>query len=121
MATYKTKKQQRIRRHMRLRKILSGTAQRPRLAVNLSSKHIYAQFIDDDSGKTLASVSSVAEEFRKMSAKTNLDGAKHLGKLAAEKAVAAGIKSIVFDRGGYKYHGRVKAFADAARSGGLQF
>ncbi|HBC85521.1 MAG TPA: 50S ribosomal protein L18 [Lentisphaeria bacterium] len=121
MSTYKTKKEQRMRRHNRLRKILSGTAQKPRLAVNFSSKHIYAQLIDDDSGKTIVSASSLCEEFRKTNAKTNLEGAKQLGKLAADKAVAAGIKSIVFDRGGYKYHGRVKAFADAARSGGLQF
>lgn len=106
---------------MRLRKALAGTAQRPRLALNLTSKHIYAQFIDDDSGKTLASVSTLSQEFRNLKAKPNLDGAKQLGKIAAEKAVAAGIKSIVFDRGGYKYHGRVKALADAVRSGGLQF
>jgi large subunit ribosomal protein L18 len=121
MSTYKTKKEQRIRRHMRLRKILAGTAQRPRLALNLTSKHIYAQFIDDDSGKTIVSASTLSKEFRDLKAKPNMDGAKQLGKIAAEKAVAAGIKSIVFDRGGYKYHGRVKALADAARSGGLQF
>ena len=106
---------------MRLRKTLSGTAQRPRLALNLTSKHIYAQFIDDDSGKTLVSASTLSQEFRNLKAKPNLEGAKQLGRIAAEKAVVAGIKSIVFDRGGYKYHGRVKALADAARSGGLQF
>ena len=106
---------------MRLRKALSGTSLRPRLSLNLTSKHIYAQFIDDDSGKTIVTVSTLCKEFRDMKAKPNMDGAKQLGTIAAEKAAAAGIKSIVFDRGGYKYHGRVKALADAARSGGLQF
>ncbi len=121
MSTYKTKKLKLKRRHMRLRKTLSGTAQKPRLALSLSSKHMYAQFIDDDSGKTLASASTMSEEFRKLNAKPNLEGAKQLGRMAAEKAVALGIKTIVFDRGGFKYHGRVKALADAARSVGLQF
>ena len=121
MSTYKTKKKQRVRRHNRLRQILSGTAQKPRLSVNFTSKHIYAQLIDDDSGQTLAAVSSMSPEFKKLNAKANLEGAKQLGKTVAEKAVAAGIKTIVFDRGGFKYHGRVKALADAARSVGLQF
>ncbi len=121
MSTYKTKNEKLKRRHKRLRQIVSGTAQRPRLSLSLSSKHMYAQFIDDESGKTLAAVSTTCEEFRKFKLKSNLAGATQLGKIAAEKAVAAGIKSIVFDRGGFKYHGRVKALADAARSGGLQF
>ncbi|MFA6567437.1 MAG: 50S ribosomal protein L18 [Victivallales bacterium] len=121
MSTYKTKKDQRVRRHNRLRQNLSGTAQKPRLSVSITSKHIYAQLIDDDSGKTLASASSISPEFKKLNAKPNLEGAKQIGKTIAEKAVAAEIKTIVFDRGGFKYHGRVRALADAARSVGLQF
>jgi large subunit ribosomal protein L18 len=121
MATYKTKKAKRVRRHDRLRQRLTGTAARPRLAISFTSKHIYAQIIDDENGKTVASASSMSPDFKTLKAKSNLDGAVKLGKVVAEKAVAVGIKGIVFDRGGFKYHGRVKAFADAARSGGLQF
>jgi large subunit ribosomal protein L18 len=121
MSKYKTKKEQLVRRHNRLRQNLSGTAQKPRLSVSFTSKHIYAQLIDDDSGKTLAAATSLSPEFKKLNAKPNVEGAKQLGKAIAEKAVATGIKCIVFDRGGFKYHGRVKALADAARSVGLQF
>jgi large subunit ribosomal protein L18 len=112
----------RKRVHARVRTRVSGTPERPRLAVYRSLDHIYAQVIDDHSGKTLASASSVDSE-----TKTNLKGggnvaaAKVIGKAVAERAKAAGISKVVFDRGGYKYHGRVKALADAAREAGLQF
>jgi large subunit ribosomal protein L18 len=110
----------RVRIHKRIRQRLSGTAERPRLAVFRSVKHIYAQVIDDHKGKTLVSASS---NEKNAAAKTggNLVGAKEIGKLIAERATAEGIKSVVFDRGGYLYHGRVKALADAARAAGLEF
>ncbi|HUI80332.1 MAG TPA: 50S ribosomal protein L18 [Bryobacteraceae bacterium] len=109
----------RNRIHRRIRRKLSGTAERPRLAVYRSVAHIYAQVIDDGEGKTLVSASSVDK-----GAKTNggnLAAAKAIGKLVAERAKEKGIKTVVFDRGGYLYHGRVKALADAARAAGLEF
>ena len=112
----KTKKEYRIRRHNRLRKKVSGTAECPRMAVNLSIKHIYVQFIDDTTGRTVASMSTLDKSF---SGKANIEGATAIGKVAAERAVSAGITKAVFDRGGFRYHGRVKAIADAAREGGL--
>ena len=118
MARYKTKKEQRARRHMRLRRTVSGTAECPRLAVCATSKHFYAQFIDDEAGRTLAAVSSLDKGF---DGKANVDGAKKLGGLAAAKAAEAKIKKVVFDRGGFQYHGKVKAFADAVREGGVEF
>lgn len=121
MSNYKTKKEQRDRRHKRLRRKVAGTAECPRLSVCCTSKHFYAQFIDDENATTLASVSSLDENFVKEGHKANIQGAEQLGKLAAEKAVAAKIKKAVFDRGGFKFHGKIKAFADSVRSGGIAF
>jgi large subunit ribosomal protein L18 len=113
------KNEVRNRIHTRIRRKLSGTTERPRLAIFRSVAHIYAQVIDDTAGKTLVSASSVDK-----GAKTNggnVKAAKAIGKLVAERAKEKGIKSVVFDRGGYHYHGRVKALADAAREAGLEF
>ena len=110
----------RIKRHARLRLKLSGTAARPRLAVYRSISQIYAQLIDDAAGKTLASASSMESGLRS-SKGTKTDDAKQVGKLLAERARAAGVKQAVFDRGGFRYHGRVRALADAAREAGLDF
>jgi large subunit ribosomal protein L18 len=113
------KKEIRNRIHKRIRRKLSGTAARPRLAVFRSVAHIYAQVIDDVAGATVVSASTVDK-----TAKTkggNVAAAKAIGKLVAERAREKGIKSVVFDRGGYQYHGRVKALADAARAAGLEF
>lgn len=109
----------RIRRHKRVRKNISGTAERPRLNVFRSAKHIYAQIIDDVKGVTLVSASSMDKDFTGNGG--NIEGAKAVGMKVAEKAVAAGIKAVVFDRGGYVYHGRVAALAEGAREGGLEF
>ncbi len=113
------KKAARIRRHQRVRKNISGTAERPRLNVFRSAKHIYAQIIDDVKGATLVAASSMDKDFEGYGG--NVDGAKAVGKKIAEKAAAAGIKEVVFDRGGYVYHGRVAALAEGAREGGLEF
>ncbi len=109
----------RIKRHQRVRKNISGTAERPRLNVFRSLNHIYAQIIDDTKGVTLVSASSMDKGFEGKGA--NIDAAKAVGKAVAEKALAAGIKTVVFDRGGYVYHGRVAALAEGAREGGLEF
>ena len=109
----------RIKRHMRVRKNISGTAQRPRLNVFRSLNNIYAQIIDDVEGKTLVSASSMDKDFEGYGG--NIEAAKAVGKAVAEKALAAGIKQVVFDRGGYVYHGRVAALAEGAREGGLEF
>jgi large subunit ribosomal protein L18 len=104
------------------RKIKLAARGRKRLTVFRSSKHIYAQLVDDDKGVTLAAASSLEKPLREGSVKgTNVDAAKAVGKLIAERATEKGIKEVVFDRGGYLYHGRVKALADAAREGGLNF
>jgi large subunit ribosomal protein L18 len=111
------------RRRARVRRTLKARAAgRPRLSIHRSSKHIYAQIIDDTDGKTIASASSLEKDL-KTSLKTGADkaAAAAIGKLVAERAVKAGVKDVVFDRGGYIYHGRVKALADAAREGGLSF
>ena len=108
----------RRRIHTRIRKKLSGTAARPRLAVFRSIKHIYVQVIDDRTGTTLVSASSAEKGGANGG---NVDGAKAIGKIVAERAKEKGISSVVFDRGGFLYHGRVKALADAAREAGLQF
>ena len=113
-----TTRQSRARRHKRVRKHVSGTAERPRLVVFRSNRGIGAQLVDDDAGKTLAAASWLDMRDAK-GAKT--EQAAEVGKLLAQKAKAAGVKTVVFDRGGYLYHGRVKALADAARKGGLQF
>ena len=111
------------KRRWRIRKKVNGTAARPRLSVRFTTKHIYAQAIDDDAGRTLVFLGTLAPELRKQKLAANLAGAKALGVAfaAAAKAKAAGIASVVFDRSGALYHGKVKVFADAAREGGLQF
>lgn len=106
--------------HDRLRRKVRGTSQRPRLSVFRSLHHIYAQVIDDTAGRTLASASSNEKE-AKLGEGGNLQGAKVVGKLVAHRAQDHGVKQVVFDRGGYLYHGRVKALADAAREGGMEF
>jgi large subunit ribosomal protein L18 len=112
----------RQRIHERVRKKVEGTPERPRLCVYRSLEHIYAQVIDDRSGKTLVSASSLDGETKKnLKGGGNIAAAKVIGKTVAERAKAAGVSKVVFDRGGYKYHGRVKALADAAREAGLQF
>ncbi len=110
----------RTRRHARVRKKISGTTECPRLNVYRSLKHIYAQIIDDTTGTTLVSASTLDESL-KANYGGNKDAARAVGKLVAEKAVAAGIKDVVFDRGGYIYHGRVMELAEGAREGGLNF
>ena len=115
------RKSQRMRRHTRIRKKVSGTAERPRFCVSITTNHIYCQFIDDVTGRTLANTSSLSNEFKAENARPNMDGAALLGKLAAEAAKAANVTEVVFDRSGYKYHGRIKAIAEAARANGLKF
>jgi large subunit ribosomal protein L18 len=109
----------RRRRHDRVRKSVSGNAARPRLAVFRSNRYIYAQVIDDDAGRTLAAASSQEKKLRDKTLST--DTAAEVGKLIAARAEEAGVEAVVFDRGGFPYHGRVKALADAAREGGLKF
>jgi large subunit ribosomal protein L18 len=110
------------RRKYSIRGTLAGSSERPRLSVFRSDKHIYAQLIDDMDGKTLAAASSALEEVRgDLKNGGNIAAAKLVGKAIAERAKAAGVTKVAFDRGGRKYHGRVKALADAAREGGLQF
>lgn len=109
------------KRRWRIRKKVQGTAARPRLCVRFTTKHIYAQAIDDDKGATLVFLGTLDAELRKQKLAANLAGAKALGVAFASKAKAAGIESVVFDRAGAPYHGKVKIFADAAREGGLQF
>ena len=110
---------QRLRRHKRVRAKIAGTPERPRLNVFRSASNIYAQIIDDVAGKTLVSASSLEKSFECDGTKT--DAAKKVGMILAERAKAAGIETVVFDRGGYVYHGRVQALAEGAREGGLQF
>ena len=109
----------RVRRHNRVRKHVRGEAERPRLAVHRSNKHIVAQVIDDRAGRTLAAASSLEAGLR--SGSGNKESAKKVGALVAERAKAAGVSKVVFDRGGFLYHGRVAALADAAREAGLEF
>jgi large subunit ribosomal protein L18 len=112
----------RIKRHLRIRKKVKGTPEKPRLAVFKSEKHIYAQIIDDTKGHTLVSASTLDKELRQKLSKTyNIEAAKEVGRLIAQRALSLGIKTVVFDRGGFKYHGRIKALADAAREAGLKF
>nr|WP_302597308.1 50S ribosomal protein L18 [uncultured Cellulosilyticum sp.] len=112
----------RVKKHNRMRNKIQGTAQRPRLAVFRSEKHIYAQIIDDMTGTTLAAASTVEKEIAStLEATSNVAAAEAVGTAIAKKAAAKGIENVVFDRGGFLYHGRVKALADAAREAGLQF
>ena len=116
------RREPRDKRHLRLRRWVRGSAHRPRLAVFRSLGHIYAQLVDDESGRTLLAVDSRSKEFRGANPRGgNVAAAKAVGTQVAQRAKAAGITQVVFDRGGYKYHGRVKALADAARAGGLVF
>ena len=116
-----TRRQSRIRRHRRVRKKVHGTATRPRLAVYRSNKHISAQLIDDDTGFTLAAASSTEVDQRSAGNGGSVAAAERVGALIADRATAVGITTVVFDRGGYAYHGRVAAIADAARNAGLEF
>lgn len=112
-----------FKKHARIRRKIQGTPHRPRLAVFRSMKHAYAQIIDDSTGKTLISVSTLSKDLREevKKAKTPIERYKIIGKAAAKKALEKNIKEVVFDRSGYLYHGRVKALADGAREGGLKF
>jgi large subunit ribosomal protein L18 len=109
----------RARRHRRVRKKVRGTAERPRLAVFRSSKHVYAQVIDDVQGRTVAAASTIETDLRSGATGT-VDAAKSVGKLVGERAKAAGVETVVFDRGGFRYHGRVAGVADGAREAGLK-
>ena len=112
----------RATRHRRVRRVVQGTASRPRLVVFRSLKHIYAQVVDDDRGMTLVAAASTSAELRgALSSGGNITAAKAVGALLARKAQDSGVTAVVFDRGGYKYHGRVRALADAARAAGLTF
>jgi large subunit ribosomal protein L18 len=113
-----TKQQQRLRRRRRVRARIRGSAQRPRLSVYRSNRGVFAQLIDDDSGHTLAAVSWMEPDLRELSP---TDQAKRAGELLAQRATDAGVQSCVFDRGGYRYHGRIRALAEGAREGGLKF
>jgi large subunit ribosomal protein L18 len=115
-----TKTASRLRRQMRVRKKVFGLAERPRLVVSKSAKHIFAQVIDDTQGRTLVSASTMETDLRTATGDKS-DKAKQVGELVAERAKAAGIENVVFDRAGHKYHGRIAALADGARSGGLGF
>ena len=118
----KQKRLARERRHRRVRVRVTGTPERPRLNVFRSLRHIYAQVIDDRTGHTLVSASTVDPDVRKEAeGKSKTEQATIVGKIVAERALKEGIKQVIFDRGGYKYHGRVKMLADAAREGGLEF
>ena len=119
----KTSKEARVRRHQRVRKKVAGTPERPRLCVFRSHKHIYVQLFDDRNSKCLLTVSSLHQDVRQRLGETKGKTAigALVGQIAAEKAMAAGIEAVAFDRGGYLYHGRVKALADGARKAGLKF
>ena len=117
-----SKEEARYRRHRRTRKKIYGTSERPRLNVFKSLSHIYAQIIDDSSNSTIASAATVNKELKVKSGKGgNIEAAKKIGALVAKKALDKGIKKVTFDKGGYIYHGRIKALADAAREAGLEF
>jgi large subunit ribosomal protein L18 len=116
----KKKRDLKNRRHARVRKSVAGTAERPRLAVFRSNRHVVAQVIDDLSGRTVAAASTLEPSLRG-GATSNCGAAAEVGKLVAERAKAAGVEKVVFDRGGFRYHGRVAALADAAREAGLEF
>jgi large subunit ribosomal protein L18 len=120
MATFRKAARQRI--HQRIRKKVAGTAQRPRLAIHFSGKHIYAQVIDDDAGRTIAAASTAEPSLvGETKANANQVAAERVGKAIAERSLAKNLDRVVFDRGGFLYHGKMKALADAARAGGLKF
>jgi large subunit ribosomal protein L18 len=116
--TVATKPQQRLRRRRRVRAKVRGTAERPRLSVFRSNRGVFAQLIDDDEGRTIAAVNWIEPELRELDA---MEQATRIGELIAERAKQAGVTRCVFDRGGYRYHGRVRALAESAREGGLEF
>lgn len=117
-----TRRELRIRRHKRIRKKVFGTPERPRLSVYRSNNNIYAQVIDDSSGRTLVAASTLDKDFKGYTGhKGNVEAAKRVGELIAKRALTVGIKKVVFDRGGYLYHGSIKALAEAARGAGLEF
>ena len=118
----KSRNEARKRRHRRVRARISGTAERPRLNIYRSLEHMYAQVIDDEAGHTLVSAASNEQELsEQLSGKTKTEAAELIGKTVAERALDKGIETVVFDRGGFRYHGRVQALADAAREAGLNF
>ena len=120
----KTRREKRLIRHKRIRKKVFGTAERPRMAFFKSLNNLYVQIIDDEAGKTLVSASTIDKDFVEkygIRGGKNIDMAKKLGEFIAEKALSKGIQNVVFDRGGFIYHGKVKAFAEAAREKGLKF
>ena len=119
MVSKKSRSEVRAKKHYRLRNHISGTAERPRLSVFRSENHIYAQIIDDVAGSTLVSASTVEKSFEGNG--SNIEAAKKIGTIVAERALQKGIEEVVFDRGGYIYHGRVQALAEGAREGGLKF
>ncbi|MBR6173319.1 MAG: 50S ribosomal protein L18 [Eubacterium sp.] len=122
MINKESRSEVRAKKHLKIRNRFSGTAERPRLAVFRSNNHMYAQIIDDSEGKTLVSASTLEKALKEELSKTNdVDAATAVGKLIGERAVAAGIKEVVFDRGGFIYQGKIKALADAAREAGLVF
>ena len=122
MVSKKSRSEVRVNKHRKLRNRFSGTAERPRLAVFRSNNHMYAQIIDDTVGKTLVSASTTQKEVKAELEKTdNVEAAAYLGTVIAKRAIEAGIKEVVFDRGGFIYHGKIKALADAAREAGLEF
>ena len=122
MARVKTNKARRVMRHIRVRRKVKGTSERPRLAIYRSLNHIYAQVIDDTKGITLAAASSLENELKsKSDGKRKMEIAYQVGELISERAKEKGINTVVFDRGGYKFHGRLQSLADAARKGGLVF
>ena len=122
MVSKKSKAALREKKHMRLRNRLSGTAERPRLAVFRSNNHMYAQIIDDTVGNTLVSASTLEKEIKAELKKTNdVDAAAYVGKIVAKRAMEKGITEVVFDRGGFLYHGKIEALAEAAREAGLVF
>lgn len=120
MITKEDRNKSRGRRHLRVRKRITGTTERPRLNVFRSNKHIYAQIIDDQNGATLVSASTLDKELKE-GAGSNVDAARKVGELVAKRALERGLSLVVFDRGGYLYHGRVQALAEAAREAGLEF
>lgn len=120
-SSQKTSKANRQRLHERIRRKVNGNGDRPRLSVCFTSQHIYAQLIDDTISKTIVGVATTEKEFAGKNIKPNLDGAREVGKLLAERAQSSKIENVVFDRGGFRYHGKVKALAEAAREGGLKF
>ena len=116
-----TRSERRLKKHSRVRKKVAGTEERPRLNIYRSSKHIYAQIVDDETGSTLVTASSLSKELAELKTGANKAAARKVGGLIAQKAKAKNIAKVVFDRGGYLYHGRVKELAEGAREGGLQF